>query len=93
MKTRIMALCEARHTMPDIVNGAVFPNSIDPLAIEDLEKTASDTLENVDSLILYVTGLSVALVAVINVCHDKGINLLLMHYNRDTGEYYPQKVK
>lgn len=43
-------------------------------------------------LVLYVTGLSVALVAVINACIRVGIGLTLMHYNRDTGNYYPQDV-
>lgn len=41
---------------------------------------------------LYVTGLSVALVAVLNVCYHEGITLTLLHYNKETGEYYPQEV-
>lgn len=41
---------------------------------------------------LYVTGLTVALVAVINCCAKEGIDLKLWHFNRDTGEYYPQDV-
>lgn len=43
-------------------------------------------------LVLYVTGLSVALVSVINVCMRVGISLTLMHFNRATGDYYPQGV-
>lgn len=44
------------------------------------------------SLVLYVTGLTVATVAVINVCMGVGIPLTLMHYDRDRGDYYPQEV-
>lgn len=43
-------------------------------------------------LMLYVTGLSVALVSVINVCMRVGISLTLMHFNQATGDYYPQGV-
>lgn len=43
-------------------------------------------------LVLYVTGLSVALVSVINVCMRVGISLTLMHFNQATGDYYPQEV-
>lgn len=39
-------------------------------------------------LIVYVTGFTPALVAVINACRYTGLwNLELRHYNRDTGEY------
>ncbi len=90
---KYMALCDSRHPIPDAVDGAVFPNTINPLAVEELEQMAKSALVNTDSLTLFVTGLSVALVAVINVCHANNIILTLMHYDRDTGTYYPQKVK
>ena len=90
---KVYALCEGRHQMPKEVEGAIFSNTLDPLNIDGLEKIASDKLEGVQSLTLYVTGLSVALVAVINICHQKGIELVLMHFDRATGNYYPQEVK
>lgn len=43
-------------------------------------------------LVLYVTGLSVALVSIINVCLHVGISLTLMHFNKENGDYYPQEV-
>lgn len=43
-------------------------------------------------LVLYVTGLTVATVAVINVCLHVGISLTLMHFNQANGNYYPQGV-
>ena len=45
------------------------------------------------SLDLYVTGLTVALVAVLNVCREEGIKVTLYHVNRETGTYYAQEVK
>lgn len=41
---------------------------------------------------LYVTGLTVALVAVLNACRCLGIQVTLYHYNRDTGTYFSQPV-
>lgn len=93
MKNKIYALCAGRHTMPKEVEGAIFSNTLDPLDVKGMEKIASDKLEGIQSLTLYVTGLSVALIAVVNICHQKGIELVLMHFDRVTGNYYQQVVK
>lgn len=42
---------------------------------------------------LYVTGLTVALIAVLNVCRSNAINVTLWHFDRESGRYYTQKVK
>lgn len=44
------------------------------------------------SLNLYVTGLTVALIATLNACRKQGITVTLYHYDKDSGDYYPQKV-
>lgn len=41
---------------------------------------------------LYVTGLTVALIAALNVCRCEGLEVTLWHFNRDTGDYFPQPV-
>lgn len=41
----------------------------------------------------YVTGFTPATVALINVCRDMGLGLILLHYNRDTGWYERQEVR
>ena len=41
---------------------------------------------------LYVTGLTVALVEVINYCHLNDIELTLYHFNRETNDYYAQEI-
>ena len=90
--TLSMALCEGRHAIPNATNGAIFGNTINPLDVCGLEETAYNKLMGVKALNLYVTGLSVALIAVVNVCHREGIMLTLWHYDRDSGNYYPQSV-
>lgn len=87
-----MALCEGRHPIPQATDGAIFGNTLNPLDIQGMEETAFQKLEGLKSLNLYVTGLTVALVAVLNVCRREGILLTLWHFNRETGDYYPQPV-
>lgn len=79
--------------MPEEVEGAIFSNTLNPLDVKGMERIANDKLAGVQELILYVTDLSVTLVTVINICHRKRIELLLMHFDRETGNYYPQWVK
>ena len=87
-----VGLCASRHSMP--VSGYIFPETVDPMAFDAMEQTVSDFIasEGVKSLVVYVTGLTAATAAVIKVCAAQGIGLTLMHYNRETGEYVPQKI-
>lgn len=41
---------------------------------------------------LYVTGLTVALISVLNACRELEIEVTLYHYDRESGNYYPQQV-
>lgn len=90
---KTLVLCEGRHEMPSVVEGAIFGNSLNPLDVDGLEKTASEKLAGIQHLTLYVTGLTVALVAVINVCRQNDIELALMHFDRSSGGFYRQEVK
>ena len=94
IRLKRMALCKGRHDMPSEVQGAIFDCEVNPLDPDKLLKEViqSKKLENIDYLILYVTGLTVALVAVMNACKMLGVRIMLMHYNKDTGKYYPQEV-
>lgn len=91
-----VALCQGRHLIPQATNGSIFPMEIDPLDLVDMAKTISTKLDPIKSHIslinLYVTGLTVALIEAVKYCESNKINLTLYHYNRDTGEYYPQNV-
>lgn len=88
-----MELCRGRHEIPDAVDGAIFPTAIDPLDVAGIEAQAAVAVQGLDGLVLYVTGLTVALVAVINACHEADVPLTLMHYDRESGGYYPQGVR
>ena len=44
-------------------------------------------------LVIYVTGLSVALVAAINAALPLFAEVVLMHYDRESGQYYEQEVR
>jgi hypothetical protein len=79
------------------VSDSIFGNTVDPLNIDGLQTEADSKIESLkadgcDSLTIYVTGLTVALVAVINACKKANIALTLMHFDRVGNCYYPQKV-
>ena len=86
-----MGLCAGRHNIPNITE-YVFYGELDLLDVELLEYQASLRLPTSGSLNLYVTGLTVALVAVLNVCRSNNVDVCLYHFNRVSGEYYPQKI-
>lgn len=93
MKKKLkMCLCEGRHEIPEAEDGAIFGNSLNPLDLEGMRSTVAAKLADVEVLNLYVTGLTVALVEVINFCHANGVSLTLWHFERETGGYYPQVV-
>lgn len=86
-------LCEARHNIPNATDGSIFNNTINPLDVNGLEEIAIAKLNGVDEANIYVTGLTVALIAVLNASKITGTKITLWHYNRDTDNYYSQEVK
>lgn len=116
-----VALCSARHTMPEDVVGAIFDCEV-KMDTEELfaraynfikrefgearvtcyprrypvsyvEYTDVEFVETPGKLIVYVTGFTPALIAVVNACRQLGLSdLVLMHYDRDTGDYLKQEV-
>lgn len=89
-----MGLVQGRHEIIE-VKDYIFTNTLDPADIQGIRSLAKKSLEFLskgDSLTVYVTGLTAALVEVINICHSKGVRLTLMHFDRNTGSYFPQEV-
>ena len=86
-----MGLCRGRHDIPGITS-YIYPSQVDPLDLAGQAATADAALAGVEVLDLYVTGLTVALVTVINHCRQAGISLTLYHFDRESGDYYPQSV-
>jgi hypothetical protein len=90
-----MSLCKGRHEIPEAVDGSIFGTEVDPLNVEGLQAQAMETLSALEirHLDLYVTGLTVALIAALNACRSLGITVTLWHFNRETGKYYSQDVE
>lgn len=80
--------------MPQAEDGAIFGHTINPLEPQGLQAEGESKLRelNIKSLDLYVTGLTVALISVLNACRQLGIVVTLYHYDRKEDNYYPQQV-
>jgi hypothetical protein len=94
MNAEKIGLCRGRHEIPG-VEKYIFPETVNPLDTEGLEREAETALNAVrgDAVDLYVTGLTVALIAALNAAKSLGIEVRLMHFDRETGGYFPQSVK
>lgn len=94
-----IALCEGRHDIPNADDGAMFPQHLDPTDTANMERLARQRLDELfpgnqaSHLNLFVTGLTAALISVLNVCYDIGLQVTLWHYNIADGQYYPQAVR
>ena len=93
MKTLKLGLCAGRHTIYD-VQGYIFENIEDVTNTGKLFNEAYSNLKELENgkLELYVTGLTVALIEVLNACRFLNIKVELYHFNRDTNSYFKQDV-
>ena len=94
-----VALCDARHPIPDVTD-SVFPQVVEnPLDFTGHERTVGAWLERHQAFLLethdrelrnrvnlYVTGLTPCLVAFLQVWTNE-LELYLMHWDRETDEY------
>lgn len=94
VSTAFMELCHCRHSIPEAVDGSIFDTEVDPTDVYGLEEHAMNVLKSlqIEHLNLYVTGLTVALVAVLNAARKLGVAVMLYHYDRTSGSYYSQEV-
>lgn len=84
-------LCKGRHATP--ATEAIFPMEVDPTDTGALFAIAEERIpRDATEIVVYVTGMTPAMLAVVEVCWKWGITLTAMHYNRDSGEYFPQCV-
>ena len=85
-------LCASRHMTP-ATGRAIFGNTVDPTDVAGLRAAAEAAIPaDAAEINLYVTGLSVALLAVVAVCESRMISLTAYHFDRETGDFYPQQV-
>ncbi len=61
-------------------------------AINSASYTDDEVYRGDRELVVYVTGLTAALAAVIAACAAWGVPLTLMHHDRETGDYRPQTI-
>ena len=96
MKTLNIALCAGRHEISQAIDGSIYSTITDVTNIDALDEKAALALspyyKGNGEVNVYVTGLTVALVSVLNVACSHGVNLTLWHYNSADGTYYPQEV-
>lgn len=88
-------LFKARHSHSEIDGlQAIFPEGVNPLDFKELDRIAEDFVCSCkeEHLDIYVTGLTVATVAVIRSAIGYNKSLTLWHYDREADCYRPQKV-
>lgn len=95
MTTFSLGLCADRHDLPvsDFIfadNDIAFP--INPIALLDTAAIKLRDLNYGDSLVVYVTGLTPALVAVIKYCSIRNVKLTLKHFDRGSNNYIDDVV-
>lgn len=76
-----VGLINNRHPMP--VQNYIFEKEIEN--VFDFESIKNEIKE-------FITGLSSVTAALVQVCAVYGVELTLMHYDRDTDEYVPQVI-
>lgn len=98
-----VGLIAGRHEMP--VNNYIFTREFNDEEIFDyalmnmlankwMAENCYDSRGNVvKDLLVYTTGLTSAMLTVTKICHERQINLTVLHYNfRNTKKYVPQKI-
>lgn len=91
-----IGVCKGRHEMP--CDFYIFGSEIkDPTDVKSLELEAEASISALvkDSntrLEIYITGLTVAVIAVLKTAIKYSVNVVAMHYDTRTGKYYEQKI-
>lgn len=90
-----VGVCRGRHEMP--CDYYVFDSEIkDPTDVELIEVVAEAIISSLAKgnkrFEIYVTGLTVAVIAVIKAAIKYSTNVVAMHYDTRTGKYYEQKI-
>lgn len=82
----VWQLCDSRHENPVANLGGIFPKCVvNPM---DTRKMREEAIEKIkpyygfgDTLFCVVTGMSSALIALVNACTTLDVKLCLLHYN------------
>ncbi len=94
-----VGLIKGRHALPPQVTEYIYESSItsDHLVDDEwLYQTAKNALLRLDvhkEVMIYVTGLTQALIATLNACRANGVKVYLVHYDREKKSWWTQGVK
>lgn len=89
----LLGLCKGRHELP--VDKYIFEDAIeDPTDMSYMEEVVEEALSSIENprIGLYVTGLTVALVAVLNVATRLGKFVTLYHFDSKKNTYFCQEA-
>ena len=93
-RTYMYELCEGRHDSP--AKEGIFPHTVDSKLIGDpirLRDIADAKIpKDCGRLVIFVTGLTVAMLAVVSVCVERNIMLTCYHQDPITKMYDRQNV-
>ena len=88
-----LGLIKGRHEIPQVEGRYIFIEDLNPTDVKEAEGKAYSVLAGIKAVYnLYVTGLTMALIAVLNAAKSHGMSVTLYHFDRETGEYFPQEV-
>lgn len=93
----VCGLIKGRHAVPGHVREYVFEGDIPQARVSDpayMEAVCSRFLDrHAPSVVeVYVTGFTPALLALICVCHKRGIGVVAYNYDREGREFWRQEV-
>jgi hypothetical protein len=97
---QVLGLVKGRHDLP--VADYIFNHVKDVLSFDKLQKEAYQKLEKLmknleenDKIVIYVTGLTAATIAVVNAWLQFRIQpgLVFCHYDRENGNWKEQEVE
>ena len=100
LKRLVVGLIKGRHAMPEEVESYVFNEPvINPTDVDWMFRHAKKFIKSNISvpketmLIIYVTGLTPALLSVLSAARLEGVNTIAcMHWNRETNTYFCQVI-
>lgn len=92
-----IGLIRGRHEILEVEGRYIFIEELDPTDVKGTEGKAYSVLAAIKRIgekhiDLYVTGLTMALVSVMNAAKKHGMKITLYHFDRETGKYFPQEV-
>lgn len=74
------------------ISNRVGVESVYAQPINGNDYTDTECFRGRRELVVYVTGLTAATAAVIAACAQNGVHLVLMHFDRESGDYKPQVI-